>query len=716
MSSCTKRLIKSDGRRGGAFPACWQAHRAVRQTVRFVLPVLLLAVASSGGATGEEAAARRREDFPWPFRLQLQKDAPVVVEGRVLNPDGRPIEGADVAVVAILQSLYIRPNLPPQVLGTAKSGENGEFRMSVATPPPYQCAALKLVARHGVWGVGAKTLDLLAQRQDGTVRLRTGRVVRGRVLDPSGSPVAGAPVHLVGVSDDTNGIYFQSSVTAPAAWPAAAKTDGEGRFEVANVPADMTSVPLEIPDERLAPGVFALQVPKAEAEEGIVRLPESRLVEGTVVRGDSGEPLANAWLLVVLGGGSSTGDLQAEGVPARADAKGRFRALCRAGEYLTVYVYPPFGEPYPSWVEKSAPWPKDAVRREVRVSVPRGVLLKGKVVDSNSGAGIADTGVEYMIRWDKNPYFNDDVCHQLYWGAEYRRALTREDGSFELAVVPGAGSLLVRAPTPDFVGRLVSWGELQRREKGGQFVYVDGWLPIDPKPEEKTLAVKIPLRRGVTVRGRVVGPTGQNVRSALALYSYYGLSFYPLYHLAEMAQRAGVRDGRYELRGCDPKVVAKVYFLDLEQGWGASADIDPREGAKEPPAVRLAPCGSATVRIVDAQKVPRANLAVCSNRPPFLFPKLVTDIHLPLKGDKHLASPHLGLDPRGLEGRPYAKLRTDMDGRVTFPLLVPGAPYRLQLEGAPLGTAHDKQDFTVRAGEELKLEDVTIDRPMRRPR
>jgi protocatechuate 3,4-dioxygenase beta subunit len=619
--------------------------------------------------------------------------------------------GADIAVVAWLHALLIMPDMPPQVLCTAKSGERGKFQMSVPVPPPYQCAALKLLVMHGGHGVGVKTLDLVDRRQDCTVRLRAGRTIRGRVLDTAGRPVPGLRVHLVGVPDDANGTYFPSRVPAPAAWPTAATADREGRFTFANIPVDATALTFDIPDERVAPGVLTRNLPKTDEELGLGLL-EPRLVEGTVVRGDSGEPLPNAWLLVVLGGGSIPGDLQHEGVQAKTDARGKFQARCRPGDFLTIYAYPPFGEPYPSWVDRGGRWPKGATPQEVRVAVPRGILVRGQVVDGEAGTGVADAGVEYMIRQQKNPYLGEDTCHQLYWGAEYRRALTEADGSFEIAVMPGPGALLVRAATPDFVGQLVTWGELQfEKEKGGHFACVDGLLRIDPKPKPESLSVRIALRRGVTISGRLVGPRGEEIRSAIALHSHYGLDFYPRH------QPTDVRNGRFELRGCDPKAPARVYFLDSEHGWGASAEIEPGKAQTEPTTIRLAPCGSATVRFVDSENRAWGNLAICSTRPPFMFPKLVTAVYVPLKGEKYFVSPHLGLDPRYLKGRPYDGLRTDADGRVTFPGLIPGAPYKLQVEGVPLGAnCQDKQDFTVGAGECVRLPDITVERPKPRPR
>jgi hypothetical protein len=54
----------------------------------------------------------------------------------------------------------------------------------------------------------------------------------------------------------------------------------------------------------------------------------------------------------------------------------------------------------------------------------------------------------------------------------------------------------------------------------------------------------------------------------------------------------------------------------------------------------------------------------------------------------------------------YGSLRTDADGRVTFPTLIPGATIAL-LTGDGVGTV---KKFTVKPGENLELPDVTVKR------
>ncbi|MFO0980864.1 MAG: carboxypeptidase regulatory-like domain-containing protein [Planctomycetota bacterium] len=661
--------------------------------------VLVLTSLLCSGSLAQDTAGTTADHFPWPYRLRLGTDHPLEIEGRVLGPDGNPVGGAALAVIADLESLLV-PVIPPQVLCAATCGEDGSFHLSLSVPLPCQCRSLKLVARQGNHGSGTCELDLLRRRQVVTVPLPPGRKICGRVVDPAGHPVANAEVHLVGIPDAASGIYFSGRVRAPAAWPASARTDGQGSFQLSNVPRGANRLPFEIDDERYAPGLFSVDIPEDENRGVLLTLSSSRIVEGTVVRADTGKPLPNAWLLVVLGGGSGTGDLQHEGIPATTDENGRFHARCRPGEYLTTYVYPPFGEPYPSWVEASAPWPRDAPRKELLVSIPRGILVRGRVVDAESGDGIADAGVEYMIRREMpNRTIDREACHRLYWAAEYRRSLTRTDGSFEIAVMPGAGFLLVRAPNPEFISQPVTWGELQLDKKGGHFLAVDGLLRIDPTPEDRSLSVTIPLHRGITITGQLVGPHAENVRAAVALYSYYQLGFSPPF------RPVAVIDGRFELPGCDPSKPTRVFFLDAHDGWGTSTELH----ADDSTAVRrigLGVCGSATAWFVDEQNRPWVSM-----RPPFMLPQIVTEVCPPFADDLGASPPHLGWDERYLDFESYRDLHTGDEGQVTFPGLIPGAPYKLLVCTPPDFHFHDVRDFMVGPGEDLDLSEITVRRP-----
>jgi hypothetical protein len=94
---------------------------------RLVFLTAAMAVLSGGPtALGENAAAavpRDGKGFPWPFVLQLQHDRPLVVEGRVLDAAGKPLDQAEVSLIAVLADnslLVVRPQLLGEVASTKR--------------------------------------------------------------------------------------------------------------------------------------------------------------------------------------------------------------------------------------------------------------------------------------------------------------------------------------------------------------------------------------------------------------------------------------------------------------------------------------------------------------------------------------------------------------------------------------------------------------------
>lgn len=562
-----------------------------------------------------------------------------------------------------------------------------------------------------------------------TFRLEQEQPVRGRVVGPEGRPAAGVQVHLRVIAElqpgwppATSIRRFWPPARRPLAWPEPPTSDDQGRFVLQGIPrvaASTLYLRLEIDDRRFAPfdpdltilpcrdQEQAFLITSDGSEEVTIQLEAPRIVEGTVICKDTRKPIACAWLSVVFSNCNPTGDLQVWGVWVKADRQGRFRARGRPCQYLTIYAYPPVGLPYPAWVEESTEWPEGATRREVTVEVPRGILVRGKIVEADSGACVPGAGVEYQLRTQKTPYYDKFFSLQIYWAAEYRKILTDSDGSFHMAVVPGLGHLMVKAPTPDFVSRYVTHGEVQYDKPGGFYYVLEGLGKIDPKPGTEAIDLIIPLRRGLTVRGLVVGPDGELVDKAMLLTTAY-----PRLRLCHSVPTTAwprpVTDGRFELRGCDRAKPRRVYFLDVEHQWGATVSLDAAKTQRAPLTVRLLPCGSASVRFVDQQGHPWANAKV----PVSVYLLFVKGPVNPVYGS--FDSRHLSWWMTALDRHRYGNLRTDAKGRVTFPTLIPGAPYMLRLKDEPLSRENLEEkefDFQVQSGQNLDLGEITLKRP-----
>ncbi len=182
------------------------------------------------------------------------------------------------------------------------------------------------------------------------------------------------------------------------------------------------------------------------------------------------------------------------------------------------------------------------------------------------------------------------------------------------------------------------------------------------------------------------------------------------YNVSGQAQRWGahripVTDGQFVLQGLDPDGTFRVVASDAEQQWGASFDVSPKATGDAPVTIRLAPCGSARIRLVDPIGKPvagyRAALQIVLTAGGFQWDMEGTD---PGKGPIADAGPAPGYSNH-VGGPP-----TDQAGQATFTGLIPGATYRLVTTENDRITMDSEllRDFQVGPGQTLELPQLTI--------
>ena len=222
--------------------------------------------------------------------------------------------------------------------------------------------------------------------------------------------------------------------------------------------------------------------------------PAHRL-EGRVRLGESGPVAAGAKFVVIS---------QSIRIGGRTDAEGRFSVNVPRSESHDVLVYPPEGAMFA--FRRVVTAGTQGLRQEVDVALPRGVLVKGKVVESPSGRAVAGAILEYRARQANNPNFRKEAIAE-HAGYE-PTAVTGPDGSFRLGVMPGPGHFFVKAPTPEFIIVETSEGYIEAGSPHGTRMYTNGLLTVDA-PADAEVEATITLRRGNSVRGRVVDPDGR---------------------------------------------------------------------------------------------------------------------------------------------------------------------------------------------------------------
>ncbi|HEX6861879.1 MAG TPA: carboxypeptidase-like regulatory domain-containing protein, partial [Thermoanaerobaculia bacterium] len=198
------------------------------------------------------------------------------VEGRTVDPDGKPIAGVRV---------FVHPSDPMSLGGRfqmfsasrsrqASSDETGFFRLEDVIPGGIELQAVAT-------GYQRSELENLEVRSGQELKgvevvLAPGAVIEGRIFSPSGRPLAGAEV---GVTDPTVDFFFGS-----------ATTDGDGRFRLEGIAPGMRSVQAEHKSYRRA--VKELEVRLGENSVDL------RLEGGVEIRGrvvdEGGTPVASA--------------------------------------------------------------------------------------------------------------------------------------------------------------------------------------------------------------------------------------------------------------------------------------------------------------------------------------------------------------------------------------------------------------------------------------
>jgi RNA polymerase sigma factor (sigma-70 family) len=649
---------------------------------------------SQGGTAGATDSPRGRQQ-PAPPTPQ-RAEGKMTVQGRVLDADGKPVAEAPVAVVAEDQRTDYswRARSPqPEVLGQTRTAADGRFLLTVPQTSSNRQAFVKVLAAVPGHGLSEIALDPDAARQDVTLRLGREHVVRGRLLDLQGVPAANVRVSLVSLLEQSPRDGPNSFLQRPAglaSWPAAVKTDAQGRVELRGLRPGL-KVTLAIHDDRYAHQTLEIATSGKEAGAPFTwSLAPVQVLEGRVVCDDTGRAVPNIRLRVESLRVRQEGNVNVRSVhgpvDAQTDDEGRFRINPLPGDEFRVTAYAPPGQPYLTYAEHFVRR-KGAVKQDVEVRLPRGTLVRGTVKEAGSGKPVAGARIYFHRRQEIN-------LVDAYYEGFYVPGVTDAEGKFRMAVLARPGTLLVAGPTWDFLHVETNAHQLARGRPGGQRWYPDALREVDLKPGEAEFVADFTLRRGVTVKGTLVGPDGRPVKDAL---------MYCRTQLGEGFMYRGwpwrITDGRFELPGCDPDKGVPVFFLAPRDGLGAVVELPGKQPAGDPITVRLQRCGSATIRFADKKGKPQARFEPTVS--------LVLTPGISLTGEPVLdkgVGTDVGYLPRELVSR------ADAEGRMTLGNLIPGATYRVVDWESLFARPTNQRDFSVQPGQAVDLGTLTIKR------
>ena len=506
-------------------------------------------------------------------RWALKSPAPgrMFIVGRVLSPQGEPVPNATVMA-------YAQRNSPRQVIGHAQSDGSGLFRIDAARSSTARNESIGAAALAPGYGVGWVELDPAADRPSADISLRPEQLIQGRLFDLQGRPARGVKVSVSSLRQNLQRnpdqsrerseepIFLWSDANEFPGWPKPAITDAEGRFTMHGIGRGLRAS-LTVRDPRFALQRIQVETDgNSESKRLKFALQPAQVITGRVTYSDTGKPVSHARLnvgAVKQGGGGSS-------ISFQTDDAGRFRANPAPGDHFSVTAYPSIGQPY-LIVRKDLDWIKGAVEHSIDLSLPRGVVIHGKVTEQGSGKPVGGASVF-------NPHPNSDDANPASLSTP---AETAADGSYQLTALPGPGYLEIVGPGNDYVLQAIGDRLLFEGQPGGQRIYSNAFVFCDPKSGSTSLEVNVELRRGVTVQGQVIGLDGQPVVDTWMI-SRVMLGPGGIRKGWRGDQHGNARNGRFEIHGLDPDAAVPVYFLEPNRKLGATAYFSGQVGIRRP--------------------------------------------------------------------------------------------------------------------------------------
>ena len=385
------------------------------------------------------------------------------VRGRVIDPAGKPVAGASVAMdsgQSAVSGSDGRYTLvaPRDVLETFAKAETEDPPYLVTTAPGY--------------GPGwAEAADRSGALKDVTVRLAVDDLpIEGRILDLEGRPVAGAEVATSTLYDPPGGDLtpwiesMKANPTGPNGWDLKGisfsisqttgpdgrfRLDGLGRERVVMFTVSGPTIALtrSFAMTKDAPPIHAsnthINGPRRMVFHGVrfdFAVEPCKPVLGTVRDLDTGAPLAGVRVNGMVY--KERDKVYYDEIESTTDDQGRYRltGMSKAKEYR-LFLFPGKGQPYcnASFVKPAATPGFEPATIDLRLK--RGLLVRGRVTDKVTGMPVKEASVASFAMRD-NPHVNE------YPGFREGYATTvgsDEDGRFAIAVLPGRGMLAVRA-------------------------------------------------------------------------------------------------------------------------------------------------------------------------------------------------------------------------------------------------------------------------------
>ncbi len=683
----------------------------------------IVALAASAIALAQTPPAASKGERPKDDRAAASRDRSTsaekttakrrVIRGRVLKPDGSPAAGARVLwlgerkaglpITALPRGQRAKMRPQAETLADASTDAEGRFEVAADFDPDRYFHedgfGVNLVVTFP--GVGLHSARIKDDATEVTFRLAPQVPIRGRLLTPTGAPAAGVRVALENFYDgDTEGMGVDASLTddlLPRYWPGPRTTDADGRFTLEGVPeGTVAQIEFQHPDYATDQvtvnavtrgGIKAMLSAWTKGFEIAPVKPDfthtlepARPVQGRVTDKATGKPLAG--LVVELIPMRRHGGIQ---FYARTDADGRYRvAGHQADQYITT-IFPPAESGYLSVKDWHAGWPAGAKYLEKDFALTKGRVVHGKVVDAGTKQPIAGAAVMYQ---PKRENLNNSGAYDLR-----NPVVSDAEGRFAITALPGPGILAVETTDRNYMRVAVD------ADVPGGRAYPQGVVSIDVPKDGDPPAAEVLVRKGVTLRVRVLDPDGKPARGIVGTCEGIDAK-----HMDVWNQGQPFADGVFKMPGADPSRTYRVYFLHPERKLGAVVDLNPDARGDVAAEVRLRPTAKLHGKLVTASGSPvpggQVNPAVVTDDG---FANLSRQEML-MKMQRMYYSNLLGQRAMMMY---WSRLRSDARGEFVIDTLIPGIPLHVHA-----GAAARLEAFTpvapLQPGEDRDLGTITL--------